>query len=425
VNFPTSELALILIESEEGNRQATIYKYFIKNIYKYIPCVIFLIDLYPQYDMILINPYIINYLENYINSPVQIRIYNRYHKKGETRMKPHRLLIIVLTVCFLALSSGILSAEMREGAFSLNPNIGGYVFEGNQDADNDWTYGLGIGYSFDKHWGIEGNFNYVDTDSESSGGENVTAYVYRLDGLYHFMPDNKLVPYIAAGIGGITIKGGDDDGKDALFNYGAGIKYFLTENLAVRGDVRHIITGAPSNNLIYTVGLTYLFGEKQKMIAPPPPPPPPPPAPKPEVAPPPPPPAPKPEAAPPPPPVKETKVITLEDIHFEFDQATLTGEAKTLLSKNVDTMKGNPDIRVRIEGHSCAHGPDDYNLRLSERRANAVKEYLVNGGVSADRLTTISYGETRLAMPETPTPKNKNSEEARANRRVHFEVIFQ
>jgi len=117
--------------------------------------------------------------------------------------------------------------------------------------------------------------------------------------------------------------------------------------------------------------------------------------------------------------------VVLEDIHFEFDKATLTAEAKTLLDNNIETIKENPDIRVRIEGHSCAHGPDDYNLRLSDRRANAVKEYLVNGGVSADRLTTISYGETRLAMPEIPTPQNKNSEEAKANRRVHFEVLVQ
>jgi len=52
-----------------------------------------------------------------------------------------------------------------------------------------------------------------------------------------------------------------------------------------------------------------------------------------------------------------------------------------------------------------------------------VKEYLAKHGIAAGRLTTISYGETRLAMPETPTPKNKEAKEAKANRRVHFEVI--
>ena len=80
-------------------------------------------------------------------------------------------------------------------------------------------------------------------------------------------------------------------------------------------------------------------------------------------------------------------------------------------------------MRVEIEGNSCAHGPDKYNMALSERRANAVKEYLIKSGISADRLTTIAYGETRLAMPEIPTPYNKESVEARTNRRVHFVVI--
>ncbi len=113
----------------------------------------------------------------------------------------------------------------------------------------------------------------------------------------------------------------------------------------------------------------------------------------------------------------------LEDVHFDFDKATLTKEAQDILARDVMTIKENPGITVQIEGHTCAHGKEDYNMALGERRANAVKEYLVKEGIDASRLSTISYGETRLAMPETPTPQNKNSTEAKANRRVHFEVI--
>ena len=86
-------------------------------------------------------------------------------------------------------------------------------------------------------------------------------------------------------------------------------------------------------------------------------------------------------------------------------------------------MKANPGVKVRIEGHACAHGAEDYNLRLSERRANAVKEYLTSGGISADRVTAITYGETRLAKPEVPTPNNRDSQEAKANRRVQFTIV--
>ncbi|MEZ4485016.1 MAG: OmpA family protein [Syntrophotaleaceae bacterium] len=88
--------------------------------------------------------------------------------------------------------------------------------------------------------------------------------VYRLDTLYHFMPGNTLVPYVAGGLGGITLdpdSGGTD--TDFLVNYGFGLKYFFTEDLALRGDVRHIYAfGDPENNFVYTAGLTYLMGGK-------------------------------------------------------------------------------------------------------------------------------------------------------------------
>jgi len=135
-------------------------------------------------------------------------------------------------------------------------------------------------------------------------------------------------------------------------------------------------------------------------------------------------PAPTPAPTPPPPaPVVEPVKITLEDIHFDFDRATLTNAAVVILNRDIQTLKDNPGVMVQIEGHTCAHGSDDYNMALGERRANAVKEFLAHQGIASDRMTTISYGETRLAMPEIPTPHNKNSTEAKANRRVHFEVI--
>jgi len=133
---------------------------------------------------------------------------------------------------------------------------------------------------------------------------------------------------------------------------------------------------------------------------------------------------PEPKPTPPPPPAVVAPVkIVLEDIHFDFDKATLTEAATAILNRDIRTLKQNLGIKVQIEGHTCAHGADDYNMALGERRANAVKEYLANQGIDPGRMTTISYGETRLAMPEVPTPKNKNSAEAKENRRVHFEVI--
>jgi outer membrane protein OmpA-like peptidoglycan-associated protein len=135
-------------------------------------------------------------------------------------------------------------------------------------------------------------------------------------------------------------------------------------------------------------------------------------------------PAPEPEPTPPPPaPVVEPVKIILQDIHFDFNKATLTEAATGILDSDIKTLKENPGINVEIEGHACAHGAEDYNMALGERRANAVKEYLANQGIAADRMTTISYGETRPLCVEEPTPTNKNSTCMKDNRRVHFEVI--
>jgi len=130
--------------------------------------------------------------------------------------------------------------------------------------------------------------------------------------------------------------------------------------------------------------------------------------------------------APPPPPPPAKEPVVLKDINFDFDKATLTNAAIGILRSNIKVLKANPGVAVRIEGHTCAHGADDYNMRLGDRRAGAVKEFMVKEGkISESRMSTISYGETRLLMPETPTPKNKDSKEAKANRRVHFEVVGQ
>ena len=68
-------------------------------------------------------------------------------------------------------------------------------------------------------------------------------------------------------------------------------------------------------------------------------------------------------------------------IHFDFDQFTLTAEAREILAANVDFMKANPALNVLIEGHCDERGSDEYNLALGERRANAAKSYMVSLGI--------------------------------------------
>jgi len=112
------------------------------------------------------------------------------------------------------------------------------------------------------------------------------------------------------------------------------------------------------------------------------------------------------------------KVILLEDVHFDLDKSTLTKEAQTILKRNIQVLKENPNVRIRIQGHTSAIATEEYNQKLSERRSHSVEEFLIKeGGIAPDRLTEIGYGETRLEKPE-PNPEIKESEAAKTNRRV-------
>ncbi len=162
-------------------------------------------------------------------------------------------------------------AEMKSGAFTLNPHIGGYIFEREQEINSDPVYGVGLGYNLTERWGIEAVFNFIDTNIRTvSEDTDVDVSLYRLDALYHFMLEEDVIPYLGAGLGAINInKDPGESDTNTLFNWGGGIKYFVTETLAVRGDIRHIIDFDDTNsNLAYTLGLTFLFGGKEKELPP-------------------------------------------------------------------------------------------------------------------------------------------------------------
>jgi len=106
-----------------------------------------------------------------------------------------------------------------------------------------------------------------------------------------------------------------------------------------------------------------------------------------------------------------------QDVLFDYDSFELSPAAISVLDAKVKYLKANPGKRVRIEGNCDERGSTEYNLALGERRAFAAKKYLVNAGVDATRLDTVSYGEERPADPG-------HDEAAWAkNRRDHFSVL--
>ena len=107
----------------------------------------------------------------------------------------------------------------------------------------------------------------------------------------------------------------------------------------------------------------------------------------------------------------------LKDVYYAFDSTQLLDEAQEILRKNAEWLKANPSARVEVEGHCDDLGSSEYNLALGAKRAEVAKEFLLDQGISSDRLVTISYGKEAPACFE-PT------EECRVkNRRARF-VIF-
>jgi len=420
----------------------------------------------------------------------------------------NRRIVFLLGLFLLAVPAPGFS-ENRSGAITLSPFVGGYTFDDKQELETSPVFGLRGGYNFTGHWGAELVFGYVLTESNATNQE-VDQYRYGVDALYHFTPERKLVPFIAAGYGGVTSDNRSLSANDrsGVFNYGVGLKYFVADSVALRADVRHLMIPSDSlSNLEYTVGMTFLLGGGKRPVSPM---------------------AdttaptvtlaipfnantdvplhrkirvafseamdsstitsrtvtlrqgttpvsgtviaptdttasftqasnllpgtlytatvttgvkdlagnrlastyvwsfttvPAPEATAAGKTIIIDKFVMLEDTHFDFDKSTLTKAGETMLKQNIQILKDNPKLKVRIAGYTSAQGTTEYNQGLSERRADTVMTYLINeGGIAPGRLDTIGYGETRPAMYEA-APKDLYSAAAKANMRVLFEII--
>lgn len=107
-------------------------------------------------------------------------------------------------------------------------------------------------------------------------------------------------------------------------------------------------------------------------------------------------------------------IAGLVTVQFPYDQATLTPESRAQLKGNADWMKARPEVRIQIEGHCDMRGSIEYNLSLGERRARAVRTYMVSLGIPESRLSVISYGK------EKPIAQGDSEADHARNRRANF-----
>ncbi len=104
-------------------------------------------------------------------------------------------------------------------------------------------------------------------------------------------------------------------------------------------------------------------------------------------------------------------------IYFDYDKNDLKPEARAALDAKIPLMRNNPNVRIRIAGHTDERGSDEYNIALGQRRAAAAKRYLVDQGIAENRIDVVSFGEDR------PFAQGAGEENWAKNRRDEFEII--
>ena len=198
-----------------------------------------------------------------------------------------------------------------------------------------------------------------------------------------------------AGAGGGLFDWANDWDVGAAGNYGGGLKYSVNKYVAIRGDVRNLITSHPyTNNLVGTVGFSFRIPHAKEKVEPIPEPPPPPPPPPPE-----------------PPVADEVGEVTYHDILFAFDKSDIHPSSYPELNEIAEFLKTKPNLVLEISGYTDSIGTAEYNMGLSQRRAESVEKYIEDKGVPADQLIAKGFGETN------PIASNATKEGRRQNRR--------
>jgi outer membrane beta-barrel protein len=185
-------------------------------------------------------------------------------KKVLNKLLPAILLVTLATPGF---------AENRQGAVTVSPFVGGYVLDKHQHEESRPEFGLRAGYNFTENFGAEAMFGYSLTETRIPyGSKEADRYRYGVDLLYHFMPQNNFVPFVALGGGGTNFNIPNTPSEKShyagLVDYGGGVKYFVNPDLALRADVRHaiLVHDTGNNNFEYSVGLTFNFGGVRKAV---------------------------------------------------------------------------------------------------------------------------------------------------------------
>lgn len=325
---------------------------------------------------------------------------------------------------YVGLAGGASKVKIDQASITRRLGDNGLTVNGFTADDRDKAYRIFGGYQFNRYFGVEagyfnlGKFGYSATTTPAGRLDGQI----KLDGphldLVGTLPMTERLSFLArvgvhgarardqfTGSGAVGVLNANPRKTEANYKLGAGLQYAFSPGFVMRGELdRYRINDAVGNKGdvdTVTVSLVFPFGRAATpaprmaaapvYVAPPPPPPPmmaPPPAPV--------------VVAPPPPPESRRVSFEAESL-FSFDQANIKPEGRAALDKFAADMRGTRFEVVIVEGHTDRLGSEKYNQALSQRRADAVKDYLVSaGGFEAAKVSAVGKGETQpVTKPET------------------------
>jgi OmpA-OmpF porin, OOP family len=381
-------------------------------------------------------------------------------------------------------------AENRPGDVTAGVFLGQLYLSNDLDYSSASILGMSLGYNVDGALSAELAIGYSNTKEETVPGaaSDAAVVLYRLEGLYHLyglLNEPRLVPFVATGLGALTFRSdrpGTDTDHDFIADAGVGVKYFINDGMALRGDFREIVDLEDVHELTYNSMISgsfmLSFGQPRKVepVEPP------------EI---------EQEAAAPMPveppadtdgdgvpdsvdkcpgtlpgvkvdkhgcpevkevpkpvdgdgdsdgvpdssdrcpntpkgvkvdangcPEPEKAVVTPRGtydfgaIHFAFGKSTINRGSYPLLNNVAEHLRKYPDVKLEIQGHTDSIGSAVYNRKLSADRAAAVKNYLAGKGIAPGRLTAKGYGMS------SPIASNKTKAGRAKNRRTEFMPIW-